>query len=280
VNVTGRTLVFGLVGHPVRHSLSPSMHNALFREMGIDALYAAFDVHPDRADRVAEALRTLDLRGVNLTVPFKQAVLPHLDRVTRAVEEAGAANVVIQHEGFLTGYNTDGEGFVRGVEEEFGPILRGARALVLGAGGAARAIAAGLADRGAAEVVFLNRTVSNAQSAASHLTGYFPRTAFRAAPFDPDGFLALSPAADLVVDATSGPAAPQVAALDLSRLPAHAVWCDINYWAKDPPGLSHARARGLRAQDGLPMLVHQGALSFELFTGVPVEPAHIRIHLG
>ncbi|RME28554.1 MAG: shikimate dehydrogenase, partial [Deltaproteobacteria bacterium] len=108
--ISARTRVFGLVGHPVRHSLSPAMYNELFQRYGLDAVYVAFDVDPTRAEAVADAVRTLGLVGVNLTVPFKERVLPALDHMTVAAEEAGAVNVVIHVGGTLTGYNTDGEG--------------------------------------------------------------------------------------------------------------------------------------------------------------------------
>lgn len=277
MSITGRTAVFGLVGHPVRHSLSPALHNALFAAHAIDAVYVAFDVRPERGVDLAAALRTLELRGVNLTVPFKQTIVPHLDHRTRAVEEAGAANVVIQVDGELTGYNTDGEGFCRGFEEEFGS-LAGRAALVLGSGGAARAVAAGVADRGAAQVTFLNRTVTAAQDAADALTRWFPRASFHADALTASAFLQ-NGRPDVVINALAGGAEAAVEALPIETLPDHAVWCDINYWMPTPPGLDRCRARGLKIQEGLPMLVHQGALSFELFTGVPVDPAHIRAHM-
>ncbi len=277
MNITGRTAIFGLIGHPVRHSLSPAMHNALLAEHGIDAVYVAFDVFPDRAHAVADAIRTLDVRAVNLTVPFKSVIVPQLDSVTRAVEEAGAANVVVNHDGHLTGYNTDGEGFVRGFEAEFGRAIAGRRAVILGAGGAARAVGAGLADRGARSIVFANRTPEHAAAAASHLAPYFPAVRFDGDALDA-ACLARHPA-DLVVNCTAGGAQSLVASVILDPLAADAVWCDTNYWMAEPPALAACRARGLAVQTGLAMLAHQGALSFELFTGVPVDAAHIRARL-
>lgn len=279
MRLSGRTLVFGLVGHPVRHSLSPAMHNGVFRELGIDAVYVAFDVHPERGDLVADAVRTLDLRGCNLTVPFKGGILSRLDRVTRAAAEAQAVNTVIQHRGFLTGYNTDGEGFARAVEERFGPLPDGSRAVVLGTGGAGRAIAAALAVRGAAEVVLLNRTLRRARAAAANLARYFPTTSFPTDQLSPQAFAEVADRIDLAVNCTAGPATETIRSLPAHRLPQRAIWVDINYWQTDPPHLAERRSRGLRCQDGLPMLVHQGALSFELFTGYPVEASQLRAYL-
>ena len=143
--ISGRTRIYGLVGHPVRHSLSPAMHNALFGKLSLDAVYLAFDVDPRRAEGVTDAIRTLDLVGVNLTVPFKERVLPPLDHVTIAAEEAGAVNVVINVDGWLTGYNTDGEGLLGALAEEHGFNAKAQRCVVLGAGGAGRAVASALA---------------------------------------------------------------------------------------------------------------------------------------
>lgn len=280
MKITGHTRVFGLIGHPVRHSLSPEMHNRLFEQLGVDAIYVAFDVHPDRGAGVADAIRVLELVGVNLTVPFKADILPHLDRVTRAAEEARSCNVVIHHEGFLTGYNTDGEGFARGYEEAFGPLPRGGRAMVLGAGGAGRAVAAALADRGLAAIDLLNRDPERARTSAEHLAAYFPGARFAARSLSADVFAALAPGADVIVNCTGGGAAATIAGFDVGALDPHAVWCDINYWMPDPPQLDACRRRGLRVQGGLPMLIHQGALSFELFTGLPVDPAQLRANLG
>lgn len=271
--ISGRTQVFALIGHPVRHSLSPAMYNALFQDLGIDAVYVAFDVFPDRASGLADALRTLDLRGVNLTVPFKASILTALDHRTRAVEEALATNVVVQHEGKLTGYNTDGEGFARAFEAEFGSA-RGLSAVILGAGGAGRAVAAGLADRGASVVTLCNRTPADAH--VSRLAGFFPGTRFRAAGLSPEAFAAVG-SVDLVVNCASGEA--PVGGLSLDHLGTSTIVCDVNYWMAEPALLASARGRGLRTQDGLPMLVEQGALSFELFTGVPVEASRILARL-
>jgi len=279
MKVTGRTKVFGLLGHPVRRSLSPAMHNALFQELNIDAVYVALDVHPRHRSDVAQAIRTLDIQGVNLTVPFKATVIADLDHVTQAVHEAQAANVVIQHDGHLTGYNTDGAGFCVGFEDEVGPIEPRWRVGLLGAGGAARAIAASLASRGAAEIVFFNRTEARARLAVDHLAAFFPQTRWRHAPLTPSAFAKHAGDLDLVVCCVAGPGVDSVTALDVKQLPERAVWCDINYWMENPPQLESCRQRGLRVQTGLAMLVQQGALSFELFTGHPVESEKIMSRL-
>jgi len=268
--ISGRTRVFGLIGHPVKHSLSPAMHTTQFARLGLDAVYLGFDVHPDRADRVAGAIRTLDLAGVNLTAPFKERVIPHLDRLTIAAEEAGAVNVIVNVGGHLTGYNTDGEGLVQDLQRRLGWRPGGAICAVLGAGGAGRAVAASLGAADAQEVHLVNRTYGRAASACEHLARSMPHIPFRPMPLDPVVFNAAAPRFDLVVNCLGPGAEPLVRAFDIHALPSTAVWCDINYWMAEPPRMTTCAARGLRTLDGLGMLLHQGALSFELFTGHPV----------
>lgn len=274
--ISGRTRIYGLVGHPVRHSLSPAMHNALFARLGLDAVYLAFDVDPRRADGVTDAIRTLDLVGVNLTVPFKERVLPHLDHVTIAAEEAGAVNVVINVDGWLTGYNTDGEGLLGALAEEHSFHAKGRRCVVLGAGGAGRAVASALAAAGAQEVALLNRDLARAERAAAQLGERHPRCALHGAPLHPGWFGELAERADLVVNCLGAGTEALVESLPIAPLPSTAIWCDINYWMSAPPRLSACAARGLRTSGGLGMLVHQGALSFELFTGYPIAASELR----
>jgi shikimate dehydrogenase len=274
--ISGRTRIYGLVGHPVRHSLSPAMHNALFGKLSLDAVYLAFDVDPRRAEGVTDAIRTLDLVGVNLTVPFKERVLPHLDHVTIAAEEAGAVNVVINVDGWLTGYNTDGEGLLGALAEEHGFNAKAQRCVVLGAGGAGRAVASALAAAGAQAVTLLNRDVARAERAAAQLGERHPGCSLHGAPLHPGWFGENAEGADLVVNCLGGGTEALVESLPIAPLPSSAIWCDINYWMSAPPRLSACAARGLRTSSGLGMLVHQGALSFELFTGYPIAASELR----
>lgn len=274
--ISGRTRVYGLIGHPVRHSLSPTMHSHLFGSIGLDAVYLGFDVHPSAADRLADAIRTLNLAGVNLTVPFKERVLPHLDRVTRAAQEAGACNLVTNVDGFLTGYNTDGEGLVRSLAAEHGLTPRGLRCVVLGAGGAGRAVAASLGAAGALAVTFLNRTPSRARDAVDHLRAWLPGVRFDWLPLDGDAMVRAAIGCGLVVNCLGAGGEDPVRGFPVHALPPDAVWVDTNYWMADPPALDACARRGLRTSTGIGMLIHQGALSFELFTGYPVDAEALR----
>jgi shikimate dehydrogenase len=274
--ISGSTRTFGLIGHPVRHSLSPAMHNELFRRKRVDAIYVAFDTRPEDASGVGPAIRTLALAGANLTVPFKERVLPDLDRLSPEAAAAGAVNVVVREDGLLVGHNTDGAGYVSALEEEMGVSPEGRAAVILGAGGTGRAIAAALAGRGARSVTLLNRTVARAEHACAALAPSFPGCAWRALALDAPSFRSAAADADLVVNCTSGEAAPLVGTLDVSALAPGSVWTDVNYWMSDPPRLVACVGRGIRIQRGIGMLIHQGALSFRLFTGVEVDGDTIR----
>lgn len=263
--MTGRTRVYGLMGHPVDRSRSPEIYNPLFVAHEIDAVYVAFDT-PNPVGAVA-AVRSLGLAGVNVTVPLKEAVVLDLDAVSATVARIGAANVILREGDRLVGHNTDGEGWVRGFEAQFGP-LAGRRVTVLGAGGAGRAIAVAALGRGAAWVDLLNRDAARAAVAAARIgCGSGPLEDFEGS------------SVDVVVCAIAEGGGPAVEALPVGSLPDHAVWCDINYWNPNPPRLAACQARGLRVQRGLPMLVHQAVLSFALFTGVVVDPDHVSARL-
>jgi len=272
--ITGRTRIFGLLGHPVHHSLSPAMHNELFRRRRIDAIYVAYDVRPEDRSAVADAVRVLRVAGVNLTVPFKESVVGGLDRLSPAAEAAGAVNVIVRDGEHLVGHNTDGDGWLAALRTELGEDVVGRRVVVLGAGGSGRAVAAAAARNGAVAVHLLNRTAVRAERACGTLAARHPVCTFEAGPLGE--FPRVAPAADLVVNCTSGEGAPAVAALDVRGLRPGSVWTDANYWMADPPQLAACAARGVRIQRGIGMLIHQGALSFELFSGVKVDADTIR----
>lgn len=280
MKIEASTRVFGVLGRPVRHSLSPRMHNAWFQAAGIDAVYLAFQV-PDGVDAgLGASIRRLGLAGVNLTVPFKATVVPELDAMSPLARVLGAVNVVVVRDGRLEGTNTDAEGFARAFEEEMGPLPAGGRAMVLGAGGAGRAVAAGLASRGLGEVLVANRTLARAEEACARLGTLDTATRFAPVALDPDTFGSLAPSLDLVVNATAGGARDAVEALPVDGLRSGAAWSDINYWMDAPPRLDKLRALGVRFQDGVGMLVHQGALSFLEFTGSHADPALARALIG
>lgn len=260
--VSGHTKVVGVIGSPVRHSLSPTIHNAAFEALQLDWVFTAFEVAPGRGDAAVEAMRTLGLEGLNVTMPHKAAVARTVDRLTPLAEALGAVNCVFRDGETLVGDNTDGAGFVAALREEVAVDPAGLRCVVVGAGGAGRAVAQALGHAGAAEVVIINRSPEPAQLAAV-LAGGHGRV----------GTAADIPAGELVVNATP---LGMVTARDIhsSRLPVDAtllhngqVVADLIYHPATTPLLEAARAAGAVAVNGVGMLVHQAALAFERWTG-------------
>jgi len=253
------------------------MHNELFRRHGVDAVYVALDVPPARADGVADAVRTLALAGCNLTVPFKERIVAGLDGLDPEARLAGAVNVVLRMpDGALVGHNTDGEGYVRALEQEMHVRPAGRNVAVLGAGGTGRAVAAALARHGAGSITLYNRTVPRAEAAAAALSVAFPTARFGVASLNAVCWSERASGHDLVVNCTAGDGASAVEGLDVSPLPLHTVWTDANYWMADPPRFAACARRSLRIQRGIGMLMQQGALSYQLFTGISVDADAIR----
>lgn len=263
-------LVAGLIGDPVDHSLSPYMHNAAFRANGIDGRYELWPTpQADLAARLA-TIRDGGYLGANVTVPHKQAVIGMLDGISDTATRIGAVNTLIPGDGLLTGDNTDAYGFGRSLAA-VRDVNEIARAVVVGAGGASRAVLVSLQDAGVAEIRLVNRTRDRADDLAKALSrpGEAPVIA------EPWSRLpVLAGGTDLIVNATSigwhGDEMPFDADV-LVSLPDTAVVIDLTYRATAL--LRAATARGLRTSDGLPMLIHQGARSFELWTGetAPVD---------
>ncbi len=271
--IMGHTQVAGVIGWPIGHSLSPAMHNAAFAALGLDWCYVPFAVPPERLPEAVRGLRALGVRGVNATVPHKEALLPLVDALTPEAEAIGAVNTLhIREEGIL-GHNTDAAGFLRALHEAgFDPA--GCAALVLGAGGAARSVVYALASVGAS-VRILNRTVARAEALVAALRARLPTADLSAGPLTPEAIAQHLPI-DLVVNATTLGMWPQVEASPWpARLPfPKGAFCyDLIYTPRETHFVHQARAAGAQAANGLGMLIHQGAESFALWTGIqpPVE---------
>lgn len=266
---TAATRLLALLGHPVAHSRSPAIHAAALEALGVDARYLAFDVRPEALGAAVEGLRALGALGANVTVPHKRAVMAHLDRVEPAAAAIGAVNTIAREGDALVGSNTDAPGLVRSLEDA-GVALAGRRVWVVGAGGAARAAVAGLAEAGASSIRVHARRPAQAEALVADLE---PLAGARLSHGPLEG------EADLLVQATSATlesaADPEgfATALPLESLAAGAVVVDLVYAPLETAALARARRLGLRAVDGLGMLVWQAALALERWTGreAPVE---------
>ena len=255
---TGQTDTYALIGHPVSRSRSPGLHGALFAAEGLDAVYTCFDVAPEAADAAIAAVRTLGIAGANLTVPFKESVLPYLDGLTAAARAAGAVNTLFWLDGRLVGDNTDGAGLLDAVQEARGRW--DAPAVVIGAGGSARAVASALQTAGCPRVTVLNRTASRAELVAAAI-------GCDADALSADAFQRAADGAALVVNCTAGEAAPLIRTLPASALGPGALWVDTNYWMASPPQQDACPTAGVRFLTGHTMLLHQGIRAWTRWTG-------------
>ncbi|MHB0859278.1 MAG: shikimate dehydrogenase [Anaerolineae bacterium] len=265
--LTGRTRVVGVIGWPVAHSLSPAMHNAAFRALGLDWCYVPLPVAPGGLSAAIAGVRALGLQGINATVPHKEALLALVDERTSEAQAIGAVNTVLVRGQRLVGHNTDAAGFLRSLRE-VGFEPRGCRALILGAGGAARAVVYALAAEGA-EVTLVNRHVERAHLLAEAFRSLPGRIV--AGPWQTDYLAQATPGVELIVNTTPLGMWPEVDVnpwSDEVALPVGVLWYDLVYNPRETRFLREAREAGARGLDGLPMLVHQGAEAFALWTGV------------
>jgi shikimate dehydrogenase len=261
----------GVMGWPISHSLSPAMHNAAYAAVGLNWHYTLLPVAPERLPDAVRGLAPLNFAGCNVTIPHKQAILPLLQRVTPAAAAIGAVNtVVVESDGTLTGHNTDVYGFLHALDDA-GLELAGQTALVLGAGGGARAVAYGLLSRGA-RLQLLARTQDRAIGLATDMALHIPGAQIEV--------LRQPPArADLIVNCTPLGMWPNTEDSPLPaglQLDAATTVMDLVYRPLETRLLAQARAAGGRAIGGLDMLIYQGAAAFELWTGQPAPVGVMR----
>ncbi len=261
----------GIIGCPIGHSISPRFQQAALDHLAVGCEYLAYHVPPDAVGEFVASLRSAGILGINVTVPHKEAVIPFLDDIDDWAAEAGAVNTIVNRDGRLTGYNTDGYGFLRALRESGGLDPAGRRVLILGAGGSARGVAQALIRAGVGRLDIANRTLARAASLAQLATDR--SVPARSLPLEPDGLSAAAASAELIVNCTSlgmrhGPdeaAAPLTAA----QIPATALVYDLVYNPMQTPLLDAAEQAGAATLGGISMLVYQGAAAFELWLECP-----------
>ena len=259
--MSGASRLAAVIGDPVRHSLSPTLLNAAFAEVGLDWHFVALEVAEGRSDEALDAVRALGLAGLSVTMPHKAAVAAAVDHRTEQAEVLDAVNCVVVEGGRLVGHNTDGDGFLDGLRHDTGFDPAGRSTVVIGAGGAARAVVLALARAGAAEVAVVNRTASRAEVAAG-LAGPVGRVVLS------DELSDTVAAADLVVNATSvGMTDDGALPVDPESVAVGTVAVDLIYHPPETAWLAALRGRGIEAHNGLSMLVFQAAHAFRLWTG-------------
>jgi shikimate dehydrogenase len=269
----------GVIGDPGKQSLSPVFQQAAIDALGLDIIYERWATPPEGLATRVEGLRAPHVLGANVTIPHKQTVIPMLDELDALAANVGAVNTIVNREGRLHGHNTDVEGFLRGLREDAAFDPAGKRALIAGAGGAARAVVVGLAEAGARSIIVINRTFPRASRLVAEMTPLVGETELNLLP---DIFLSWADAlsrADLLVNCTpAGQAAADDAAEEESPVPFDAIRSntlvyDLVYVPAETPLIKAAKAAGARVIGGLPMLIYQGAASLQLWTGreAPVD---------
>ena len=266
--ISGHTKTFAVLGHPIAHTLSPAMHNAAFHALGMDAVYVAFDILPDRLMGILDAMTDMGFGGVNLTVPLKEIACRGLAKLDESAQLLGAVNTVQFTPTGLVGHNTDGAGFLMAAEEAFGEPVAGKSAFVLGTGGAGRAVALACAGAGVTSMALADVDAGRARKLAMELeTKFFiENVKIASAPAEQS---AAAREADLVIQATPVGMKKDEPSILPPETFRKGQWAfDLVYMYPETAFMKAAKAGGARAANGLGMLLHQGARAFEIWTGI------------
>ena len=270
MDINSSTKLYGIFGHPVKHSFSPPMHNAAFQELGLNCVYLAFDILPENLGAAVESLRQLNVHGINVTIPHKQEIMNYLDEISDEATYTGAVNTVHNRDGSLFGHNTDVGGFLKDLEVELKiKEFRNISACLIGAGGAARAVLSGLCMKGVKNIVIANRTKSKAEKLAEYFSTRFSDTEISAVDLaDEDEIRTCLADSNLLVNSSSaGMTGHEPLNIPLDSLQKNSSVYDLVYNPKETELVKQARSLGHNACSGLGMLLYQGAGSFELWTG-------------
>ncbi len=271
--VSSETKIVGLIGNPVEHSVSPDMHNAAFKELGLDYVYLAFKVEEKFVEEAIDGLKGLEMEGVNVTIPHKSAVMAHLDELDKTARQIGAVNTIKRIDHKLKGFNTDGKGALRALRENF-ESLKDKNVTLLGAGGAARAISFALAEAGA-NLKISNRTTSKAEKLIEEIgdkTGNKPALVHQ----EEEDLKKAVESCEILINSTSVGMAPEEDAtlIEAEQMHSDLTVMDIVYNPLETKLLKEAEKAGAETINGLNMLVRQGATSFEIWTG---EKAPVKV---
>ena len=268
MTISGKTQIYGILGDPVQHSLSPVMQNAAFAALGIDAVYVPFHVLPQQLGQAVAGLKALHVNGVNVTVPHKEAVCALVDRLDDEAALIGAVNTLVRDGQTFVGFNTDGLGLIHALKADLNFDVQGKEVTVLGAGGAARSAIVALARHGVGKLTIVNRNIDRARQLAERYQEHFSNVDFLVTSLTCEALAEVIPETDLIVNSTS----LGLSGESFNVLPWHVVkkaCCiyDMIYSAEGTPLVRAARERGYRCCDGLGMLIAQGEAAFRLWTG-------------
>ncbi|AOT70497.1 shikimate dehydrogenase [Geosporobacter ferrireducens] len=276
--INGKTIPIGLLGYPIRHSRSPHMHNTAFQYLGLNYVYLAFEATEDSLAEAVKAMRVLDAAGFNVTMPNKQKVIPLLDEISPEAQLIGSVNTVRNDNGKLIGYNTDGRGYVKSLNEE-GISIEGKKIVMVGAGGAARSVAIQLALDGAAELIIMNRSIEPAEEICNTIRANISNCKVEALELSNNILKQKLQEADMLINSTPlgmHPHEDKSIIPDPEMLHPKLIVSDLIYDPVKTKLLEMAEQVGCKTINGLGMMIWQGALAFKIWTGVEMPTDYIK----
>ena len=272
--INGKTKIIGIIGKNIENSLSPLIHNQIILKHSLNFCYLPFQVAETNLGKAIQGIKALNIRGVNITFPYKEKVIKFLDEVEESALRIGAVNTIVNNKGILIGYNTDVIGFKKSLQEDGKFAIKGEKAVIFGAGGAARAVVYALLEEGIEEISIFNRTLERAKKIKQNLSSFFPKSRISVFPLEEEDMKDKIEKAHLLVNTTSLGIAPQS---DNTPLPDEKLFhpdllvYDLIYHPAKTLFLRQAERAGAKIINGLPMLVYQGIESFYLWTGLKPE---------
>ena len=274
MNITVNTKMYAVIGDPIAQSLSPQLHNGLFEANGIDALYLPIEVKSEDLEKLVQGFRLMNLGGFNITKPHKLDIMKYLDELDPLAQKIGAVNTVVYRDKKMIGYNTDGFGFIKSIEKKLGKkVKEELTILILGCGGAVKSVAMALADWGIKKVIIANRTLSKADELIEQINENWPGKA-QAISMEESELKKVLLNADLIVNGTSLGMndAPERTPIAKELLRKDVFVYDMIYSPPMTQLLKDAKVVGAQTENGLEMLLYQGLLAFELWTGIFPDP--------
>lgn len=272
--INGKTKIIGIIGKNIKNSLSPLFHNQIILKYSLKFCYLPFQVTENDLTQAIQGIRALSIKGVNITFPYKEKVIEFLDKVEESARRIGAVNTIVNNKGILIGYNTDVIGFKKSLQEDAKFTVKKKKAVILGAGGAARAVVYALLEEEIEEICIFNRTLEKAKMIKRNLSSFFPKSSISVFPLEEEDLKDKIEKAHLLVNATSLGIPPRV---DNTPLPDEKLFhpdllvYDLIYHPVRTIFLRQAERAGAKIINGLPMLVYQGIESFYLWTGLKPE---------
>jgi shikimate dehydrogenase len=272
--INGKTKIIGIMGKNVENSLSPLIHNRMLSKYSLNFCYLPFKIREVDLERAIQGIRTLNITGVNITFPYKERVVKFLDQVEETARRVGAVNTIVHNKGILTGYNTDLIGFKKSLQRNGKFTIKGENAVILGAGGAARAVVYSLLEEGIKEVSIFNRTIEKANQIKQDFYSFFPQSDIQVFNLKKEELKDKIQQSHLLVNTTPLGMPPQ---MDITPLPEEGLFhpgllvYDLIYHLSKTLFLKQAERAGAKTINGLPMLIYQGTESFYLWTGIKLE---------